>query len=446
MVSTISVVIPAYNAAAHLPRCLQAIRSSTQAPLEVLVVDDGSKDETEPIALSYGATVLSTEGRTGPAFSRNLGAKAAAGDVLFFLDSDVCVHPETLYKVSQSFDSDPQLDALMGSYDHAPASQDFISQYRNLMHAYVHHTGAERASTFWSGCGAIRRSVFLEHSGFDEGYKRPAIEDIELGYRLIRAGRKIVLDPTILVTHLKQWTFWSLVKTDILDRGIPWTELILRDRFMPDDLNLQLSQRVSVALVFILVALSAILAALSGAYLLIPLLAILFLMLTSWWAEFGSYRRPRRAITILICMIVSIAIVAYTYRIYGLIPPLVATPVLLLLRHRYSRSAKQSRSYRGVEIFFIYCSIAVAAWYLPAQHLLVFACFAVVMLLGLLNSQFYIFLAGKRGMLFMLAAIPFHLLYHFYNGLSFIAGAGRHYWSGASRTQPRQSFPSDHKV
>ncbi len=49
--------------------------------------------------------------------------------------------------------------------------------------------------------------------------------------------------------HLKRWTFWGLVKTDVLDRGIPWTELILRDANMPDDLNLQLSQRVSVALV-----------------------------------------------------------------------------------------------------------------------------------------------------------------------------------------------------
>ena len=58
--------------------------------------------------------------------------------------------------------------------------------------------------------------------------------------------------------------------------------------------------------------------------------------------------------------------------------------------------------------------------------------FAIVALLALLNSQFYIFLAGKRGIAFMLCAIPFHLLYHFYNGLSFIAGVTRHYWMAAT--------------
>ncbi len=83
----------------------------------------------------------------------------------------------------------------------------------------MHQSGAERASTFWSGCGDIRRSLFLEHSGFNERFGRPAIEDIELGSRLIRARRRIVLDREIQVTHLKTWTFLSLVKTDILDRG-----------------------------------------------------------------------------------------------------------------------------------------------------------------------------------------------------------------------------------
>ena len=46
-----------------------------------------------------------------------------------------------------------------------------------------------------------------------------------------------------------------------------------------------------------------------------------------------------------------------------------------------------------------------------------------------MNSNFYVFLAGKRGLAFMLAAIPFHLLYHFYNGVSFIVGSARHYWN-----------------
>jgi cellulose synthase/poly-beta-1,6-N-acetylglucosamine synthase-like glycosyltransferase len=431
MQSVLSVIVPAYNAGPYLARCLQALRDGDHAPLEIIVSDDGSSDETIEIAEQFGATVLHSDERHGPSFARNRAAAFAKGSVLLFLDSDVCVHHNTLSKFEVAFAADSALDALIGSYDSSPGSPDFISQYRNLMHAYVHQTGAEQASTFWSGCGAIRTSVFREHSGFVEDYGRPAIEDIELGYRLVRAHHKIVLDRTILATHMKRWTFWGLLKTDILDRAIPWTELILRDRLMPDDLNLQLSQRVSVALVFVLIALCAMIAAVSGIYMLIPLLAIAFLMLARWWGEFGSYDRPRRAFAMLMGVIAVVAAIAYAHRMYGIIPPLIVTPVLLLLRHRYGTNGKLKQPQRWVGIIFLALSLAVAIWYLPAHHLLL-ACFAIILLLGIMNSQFYIFLAGKRGIAFMLAAIPFHLLYHFYSGLSFVAGAARHYSAAGS--------------
>jgi GT2 family glycosyltransferase len=192
--------------------------------------------------------------------ARNLGAQSAAGDILFFIDSDVCVHPDTVERVQSCLDANPGVSAVIGSYDDTPGAKDFISTYRNLMHCYVHQRAREEACTFWSGCGAIRRDVFLQHSGFDASYGRPAIEDIELGYRLRRARLKILLDKQLQVKHLKRWTFWNLIKTDIFDRGIPWTELILRDRSMPNDLNLQLSQRVSVALMFLMLGAAAALA------------------------------------------------------------------------------------------------------------------------------------------------------------------------------------------
>ena len=426
MAVKISVVIPAYNAAAYLTRCLQAISESDCTPHEIIVVDDGSTDGTPQLAAQFGYTLLSTEKCSGPAVARNIGAAQATGDILFFVDADVCVKPDTLSKIARSFQADPELDAVMGSYDSRPASPDFISQYRNLQHCYVHHHGSERASTFWSGCGAIRREVFSEYSGFSTEWKR-AVEDIELGYRLIRGGRKIILDRSIQVTHLKHWSFFNLVKTDILDRGIPWTELIMRDRFMPNDLNLQLSQRVSVALVYVLVLLAGTLAVLNGVYMLLPLFATVFLMLSRWWGEMGSYRRPKRALAILTCTLVAICYVACLHRMWGLVPPLVVTPVLLLLRHRYNRNGKLTTLHRWYGIYFIVMSVVISAYYLPSHHL-IFACFAVLALLAILNSQFYIFLAGKRGIAFMLCAIPFHLLYHFYNGFSFVAGVGRHFW------------------
>src|SRR5262249_41295744 len=110
----------------------------------------------------------------------------------------------------------------------------------------------ENASTFWSGCGAIRREVFLSLGGFDAAYVRPSIEDIELGYRLARSGGRIRLAKHIQVTHLKRWTLWNILRTDILDRALPWTALIRRTGKLPNDLNLQNSGRLSAVCVYAL--------------------------------------------------------------------------------------------------------------------------------------------------------------------------------------------------
>ncbi len=423
----ISIVIPAYNCVDYLTRCLQHIQRSTMAPLEVIVVDDSSSDETPEVGKQFGAIVLSSGGRCGPARARNVGAQAAKGDVVFFIDSDVCVHADTIERVAAHFQHDPELAALIGSYDDTPKVKDFLSQYRNLMHCYVHQTAQQEASTFWSGCGAIRRDIFLENSGFDESYGRPAIEDIELGYRLRHQGRKMILDPDLQVKHLKAWSFFNLVKTDIMDRGIPWTELILRDRFLPNDLNIQLSQRVSVALVFILVALTGVCTVMLGATMLLPLLALLFLLLSRY--EAGAPLNLRsKAVQVTILLVATIVGLAWWNGHLELIPPVLSAYALVFLRHRYSYTVKNERRHRitrQVIGWYVLFTILFVLTYLPT-HPLVLVLFLVLGALILLNSQFYVFLAAKRGGLFTLAALPFHLLFHFYNGVSFMIGFGRH--------------------
>ena len=160
------------------------------------------------------------------------------------------MHPETLQELNDTFVREPDLDAVFGSYDSQPSAANVLSQYKNLFHHFVHQDSHERATTFWSGCGAIRRSVFLKLGGLSGSYKRPSIEDIELGIRLHNAGHRIKLNKRIQVTHLKRWTLWSIIKTDVLDRGIPWTELMLREGSMPNDLNTKVSQRISVVLAY----------------------------------------------------------------------------------------------------------------------------------------------------------------------------------------------------
>jgi glycosyltransferase involved in cell wall biosynthesis len=424
----VSVIIPVYNAATHLEACLAHLAASSSAPLECIVVDDGSTDGSADVARRHNAKVLSTGGRAGPARARNIGARAAAGEILLFLDSDVCVHHDTLARLRKDFEDDPALDALIGSYDTSPGSKDFLSQYKNLMHSFVHQHGRRDACTFWGGCGAIRREVFLEHAGFDESYARPAIEDIELGYRLRMAGRKMLLDKQLQVKHLKQWTFWGLVRSDVLDRGIPWTELILRDRYMPNDLNLELSQRVSVALAFVLLGISVAAAIYWRGYFLTPLLALLIFLLAQYWLESASGPRSRPVLITLGVCVGAIVWLARAHRMLSITPPLLLGCLLLLLRHRYGCESERRRKLTGI-ILAIYILSATA--YMVARlphHYLIFAFFLVAASIVILNNQFYLFLAVKQGRLFALAAVPFHLLYHLYNGISFVTGLARYAW------------------
>jgi glycosyltransferase involved in cell wall biosynthesis len=421
LASKISVVIPAYNGGTQLDQCLNALSRLATAPSEIIVVDDGSTDGSVQKAAEQGIRVLKTSGRQGPAVARNIGAQAATGDIVFFLDADVCVHEDATERLATAF-ADPTMDAVIGSYDDDPSSRDFLSQYKNLMHCFVHQNARSEASTFWSGCGAIRRNVFVEMSGFDASYQRPAIEDIELGYRLRNAGRRILLDRELRVKHLKKWTFWGLVKTDVLDRGIPWTELILRDQKMPNDLNLQISQRVSVGLVYLMLVYAAEHALRYGGYALLPLVTILFILLSSFWSD-GAEHRSLGVCAAMIAGAAAIVLCAWKIHMRGLIPLTVAIVPLLFLRHRYDKRGGRWDALNGwFHGLYILVVVAVSMLYLKDKYFII-ALVSVVLVLATLNNGFYLFLSEKRGRLFALAAFPFHLLYHFYNGASFVMGS-----------------------
>jgi glycosyltransferase involved in cell wall biosynthesis len=249
---SISVIIPVHNGGESFRQCLSSISTSQNQPIEVIVVADGDADDSWQVAADWGAKVIRVKDKGGPAQARNLGAVAAGGDVLFFVDADVAIAPDTINRVRLAFAEDSSLAALIGSYDDAPGASNFLSQYKNLLHHYTHQNANEDAFTFWGACGAIRRDIFLAMGGFDESYRRPCVEDIELGYRLKAAGYKIWLNKALQVKHLKRWGIVSLVKADVRDRALPWTQLILRKGEMAADLNLGWSSRLSVILVYLL--------------------------------------------------------------------------------------------------------------------------------------------------------------------------------------------------
>jgi Glycosyl transferase family 2 len=246
---SLSIIVPAYNAEREIAECLAALRTDAFPEVRLIVVDDASTDATADVAKAAGATVLRLARNGGPGAARNHGVAHADGDVILFVDADVVVAPGAVERVTRAFAEDPGLAALFGSYDDHPRAPGLVSRYRNLLHHFVHHEGRPDASTFWAGLGAIRRSVFLEIGGFDPvRFARPSVEDIELGYRLRRAGHRIRLDPAAQGTHLKRWTLASMVQVDVTRRALPWARLILETANAPVDLNLSVWQRVSAVL------------------------------------------------------------------------------------------------------------------------------------------------------------------------------------------------------
>jgi glycosyltransferase involved in cell wall biosynthesis len=312
----LSIIVPFHAGLASLERALSALTLLTAGD-ELIVAADGAVDNCHAMAVAHGARVIDIEGPRGPAVARNIAAAAATGDVLVFVDADVVGSIGALERVARIFQEHPDLTAVFGAYDDNPADEGFFSQYKNLAHAYFHRISSGPAQTFWAGFGAVRRAEFMAVRGFDERFERPSIEDIDLGYRLSAAGCNLLLDPSLAVCHLKRWTLWSMVKSDVLDRGIPWTQLILRYRRFAPGLNVRPTYLVCVVTTHLAVLLAGL----------------------------------------------------------GAVDARFAVPILPL-----------------------------------------------VLLLGYLGRDYYRFVWNKRGAGFALRAFPLHLLYHFYNGVSFAAG------------------------
>lgn len=247
----VSVIIPALNSQETLGRCLDSVFKSEYRHFECIVVDDHSTDRTGEVAGAFSVRTIRLDRRRGAAGARNAGTAAAQGEILLFLDADVTVPVDGLTRIVKVLGENPDIAAVFGSYDAEPGCPDFLSQYRNLMHHFVHQSSSPEASTFWSACGAVRRDAFIKAGMYNEHTRM--MEDIELGYRLKERNYRIRLDKDIRVKHYKHYSFFKLLRSDLFDRAIPWTKLMWQYRQFTQDLNLQGKHKLSALVVFILV-------------------------------------------------------------------------------------------------------------------------------------------------------------------------------------------------
>jgi glycosyltransferase involved in cell wall biosynthesis len=431
-----TVIIPVYNGATRVRECLLALAKSVVQPSEIIVVDDGSTDASAQVSAALGAKVISSPSQQGPAAARNLGAKKAAGDILIFLDSDVRVHPEAIGLIVEDLDRDPELAAVFGSYDDSPGAENFVSWYKNYQHHFVHQKNPTQACTFWSGCGAVRRELFLSFGGFDTAYYRPSIEDIEFGSRLHRAGHAIKLNRNIQVQHLKRLGITDLVRTDMCDRAIPWTRLLLKNGGkLPETLNLAFRHRISVLFSIILFLSFALGSIQLRAPFAAPFISLTVLFLSAYWASVARDRTKDAALALLVWIV--IATWTIRWHNHGLLIWLpVSAHIVLAARSAFWIRTNQWWRLSGmVAGFYILVAAVLVLSYAPRHWFSLIIVSAATGVL-LLNIDFYVFLAKRWGKLYALSSVPFHVLYQLYSGLGFILGTawyvGDHMRSGNS--------------
>ena len=194
-----TVIVPARDAAETLKECLRGLAAENVPGIGagLVVVDDGSTDDTAAIAARTGATVVRGPGR-GPAAARNTGVASTSADVVVFLDADTVPEPGWLQAMVSPLREEGVV-AVKGRYrtkQRAPLARftqlEFEWKYARLARApHVDYVD--------TGSAAFRRAALLAAGGFDESLRTS--EDVELAYRLSARGGRIVFNPAGTVLH-----------------------------------------------------------------------------------------------------------------------------------------------------------------------------------------------------------------------------------------------------
>ncbi len=197
----VSVIIPVYNGEKTIKKCLDSISSSSYKDLEVIVVDDGSTDNTVEILKNYSLKIIRQKNK-GPAVARNNGAKHSTGELLFFFDSDVILKKNTIQLVIDTM-KDKNADVVCGVYDINPANKGFFPSYKALIDFYLFTRGdLDNYEIFESRCALIKKGVFERVGGYNEHLKWGMdVENEEFGHRITKAKNRIVVNKDVQVYH-----------------------------------------------------------------------------------------------------------------------------------------------------------------------------------------------------------------------------------------------------
>lgn len=208
----VSVVVPARNAASTIDDCLSGLQTQSvpKDRYEVIVVDDGSTDETPDIVEKHDVTLVSQPPR-GPAAARNKGVAASEGETVLFTDADCVPDENWIAEMVRSF-GDAEVVGVKGVY--RTRQKDIVARFVQCEYEERYELMARRRwidfiDTYSAG---YRREVFLAQGGFDTRYPNASVEDQELSFRLAERGYKMVFNPQAIVYHQHPKTLTAYFK------------------------------------------------------------------------------------------------------------------------------------------------------------------------------------------------------------------------------------------
>ena len=205
---SLSVVIPCHNQAANIRQLLRSLEQQTLPPsrFEVIVSDDGSTDDTPEVLKNYRAAFafqgLLSPINQGPSVARNRAISAAAAQYIVLLDGDMTVHPLLLETYQQRLTQSPTT-ILIGSVEPAPGeNKNSLAWYRVRRGAYKLKPDQPIPPRYFRSQNAALSAEWFKRTGpFNEAYREPGGEDLELGYRLSKAGGHFAVAPKALAFH-----------------------------------------------------------------------------------------------------------------------------------------------------------------------------------------------------------------------------------------------------
>jgi glycosyltransferase involved in cell wall biosynthesis len=197
----ISIVVPTFNSAKVLGTCLESLTNQTvgQEKYEVIVVDDGSTDETRDIVSKHPVKYIYQQ-NSGPAVARNNGVRQAEGEIILFTDADCEPQSNWIEELVKPL-RDPQVVGVKGIYK--TRQKELIARLVQIEyeHKYERMKKFKYIDFIDTYSAAYRKDIFTKYGGFDERYPKASVEDQELSFRLSRDGNKMVFNPEAVVYH-----------------------------------------------------------------------------------------------------------------------------------------------------------------------------------------------------------------------------------------------------